>query len=141
MSQRQGSAFANRPSTSRPMSGVKPPGTAVGPVPGTASRLISTAMQRPVSKAGIGQGISLNTQIKIANRPISQQGLATGIKTASKLPNRQIQDKSYYMGLLRTKMSEMANEIACLNKETTSMEEVSETSLILFSQLIHIAFC
>ncbi|KAG1659677.1 Intraflagellar transport protein 74 [Nymphon striatum] len=123
MSYHQSTAAGNRLSTaSRPMSS-RPLGTAVGPVPGTASRLISTAMQRPASKAGIGHGNSLNTKIKIADRPISQQGLATGIRTASKIPNRQIQDKSYFMGLLRTKMTEIGNEINKLHKESTLMNE------------------
>lgn len=130
MSYHQGTAAGNRLSTaSRPMSS-RPLGTAVGPVPGTASRLISTAMQRPASKAGVGQGHSLNTQIKIADRPISQQGLATGIRTASKVPNRQIQDKSYFMGLLRTKMTEIGSEINRLNKESTLMNEVCMTLLV-----------
>lgn len=42
----------------------------------------------------------LNAQIKVADRPVTQQGLR-GIKTGSKGPNRQVQDRSYYVGLLR----------------------------------------
>lgn len=42
----------------------------------------------------------LNSQIKVADRPVTQQGLR-GIKTGSKGPNRQVQDRSYYIGLLR----------------------------------------
>ena len=42
----------------------------------------------------------LNSQIKVADRPVTQQGLR-GIKTGSKGPNRQVQDRSYFMGLLR----------------------------------------
>ncbi len=42
----------------------------------------------------------LNSQIKVVDRPVTQQGLS-GIKTGSKGPNRQVQDRSYYIGLLR----------------------------------------
>lgn len=44
--------------------------------------------------------VVLNSQIKVADRPVTQQGLR-GIKTGSQGPNRQVQDRSYYMGLLR----------------------------------------
>ena len=48
-------------------------------VPGTASRLVETAMKnRPASRAGIG----LHTAVSVAERPITQQGL-TGLKTGA----------------------------------------------------------
>ena len=46
-------------------------------VPGTASRLLASAMQkRPVSRGGIG----LQTPLNIADRPVTQQGLS-GLRT------------------------------------------------------------
>ncbi len=42
----------------------------------------------------------LSSQLKVADRPVTQQGIR-GIKTGSKGPNRQVQDRSYFMGLLR----------------------------------------
>ena len=47
---------------------------------------------------------------KAVERPTTQQGLG-GMKTAFRGPQRQIQDKSYFLGLLRSKMSEMNAEI------------------------------
>jgi intraflagellar transport protein 74 len=48
-------------------------------------------------------------------RPTTQQGLG-GLKTAFKGPQRQVQDKSYFLGLLRTKMTELNSEMIRLVK-------------------------
>nr|KAF6433604.1 intraflagellar transport 74 [Molossus molossus] len=82
--------------TGRPPSGIRPPSgsirVATGMPPGTA---------RPGSRGGfIGTGGVLSSQIKVADRPVTQQGLS-GMKTGIKGPQRQILDKSYYLGLLR----------------------------------------
>ena len=48
-------------------------------VPGTASRLLASAMQkRPLSRGGIG----LQTPLNIADRPVTQQGLS-GLRTGA----------------------------------------------------------
>lgn len=57
-----------------------------------------------------GTGVALNTQIQVMDRPTTQQGLG-GFKTGYKGPHRQIQDKSYFLGLLRTKINELGSEI------------------------------
>ena len=44
--------------------------------------------------------VALSSQIKVADRPVTQQGLG-GMKTGAKGPMRQVQDKSYYLGLFR----------------------------------------
>uniref|UniRef100_A0A8C4PHN6 Intraflagellar transport 74 n=1 Tax=Equus asinus TaxID=9793 RepID=A0A8C4PHN6_EQUAS len=98
--------------TGRPPSGVRPPSgnirVATGMPPGTA---------RPGSRSGpIGTGGVLSSQIKVADRPVTQQGLS-GMKTGMKGPQRQILDKSYYLGLLRSKISELTTEINKLQKE------------------------
>lgn len=56
---------------------------------------------RPGSRAGssTASGI-LSPHIKVADRPVTQQGLS-GMKTGMKGPQRQIKDKTYYLGLLR----------------------------------------
>ncbi|XP_048972155.1 intraflagellar transport protein 74 homolog isoform X2 [Canis lupus baileyi] len=96
----------------RPPSGIRPPSgntrVATGLPPGTA---------RPGSRGGpIGTGGVLSSQIKVADRPVTQQGLS-GMKTGMKGPQRQILDKSYYLGLLRSKISELTMEINKLQKE------------------------
>uniref|UniRef100_A0A8C5KZ81 Intraflagellar transport 74 n=1 Tax=Jaculus jaculus TaxID=51337 RepID=A0A8C5KZ81_JACJA len=76
-----------------------------------------TAIARPGSRGGsLGTGGVLSSQIKVADRPVTQQGL-TGMKTGMKGPQRQILDKSYYLGLLRSKISELTTEINKLQKE------------------------
>ncbi|XP_004638624.1 intraflagellar transport protein 74 homolog [Octodon degus] len=98
--------------TSRPPSGMRPPSgsirVATGMPPVTA---------RPGSRGGpLGTGGILSPQIRVADRPVTQQGLS-GMKTGMKGPQRQILDKSYYLGLLRSKISELTTEINKLQKE------------------------
>uniref|UniRef100_A0A2I3GQ07 Intraflagellar transport 74 n=1 Tax=Nomascus leucogenys TaxID=61853 RepID=A0A2I3GQ07_NOMLE len=101
----RGIGIGRPPSGIRPLSGniqvatAKPPGTA-----------------RPGSRGcPIGTGGVLSSQIKVADRPVTQQGL-TGMKTGRKGPQRQILDKSYYAGLLRSKISELTPEVNKLQK-------------------------
>ena len=44
--------------------------------------------------------IVLGSHLRVADRPVTQQGLS-GMRTASQGPNRQVLDRSYYLGLLR----------------------------------------
>ncbi|KAJ7414454.1 TEK receptor tyrosine kinase [Willisornis vidua] len=72
---------------------------------------------RPGSRGGSATtGGVLSSQIKIADRPVTQQGLS-GIKTAVKGPQRQIMDKTYYLGVLRSKTNELTTEINRLQEE------------------------
>ncbi|UYV82615.1 IFT74 [Cordylochernes scorpioides] len=103
-----------RPPTSggRPPTSLRPPTTRGG----TASRLISAA--RPGSRTGSAAavGVGVASHINIADRPMSQQGLATP-RTNRAPQRRQVQDKSYYMGLLRAKIGELTAEISTLTRE------------------------
>ena len=107
-----------------------PPGTGYASrvVPGTASRLLASAMQkRPMSRGGIG----LQTPVNIADRPVTQQGLS-GLRTAGgtgRVPQRQFQDKSYFMGVLRAKMGELQTEINRLRQETAAATDEQSTFL------------
>ena len=86
-------------------------------------RLLETAArQRPASRSGIG----LQTAVAVAERPITQQGLRTG---GSRGPQRQFQDKSYFLGALRTKMTELTTEIARLQREVETHSEEQATYL------------
>ncbi|NXL80692.1 IFT74 protein, partial [Leptocoma aspasia] len=72
---------------------------------------------RPGSRGGsLTPGGVLSSQIKVADRPVTQQGLS-GIKTAMKGPQRQIMDKTYYLGVLRSKINELTTEINRLQEE------------------------
>ncbi|XP_043371045.1 intraflagellar transport protein 74 homolog isoform X13 [Dermochelys coriacea] len=96
---RPSSSLLRTPSAARVGTGM-PPGTS-----------------RPGTRGGLlGTGGVLSSQIKVADRPVTQQGLS-GMKTGVKGPQRQIMDKSYYLGLLRSKISELTTEINKLQKE------------------------
>nr|XP_023400981.1 intraflagellar transport protein 74 homolog isoform X3 [Loxodonta africana] len=126
--------------TGRPPSGIRPPSgnirVATGMPPGTA---------RPGSRGGpIGTGGVLSSQIKVADRPVTQQGLS-GMKTGMKGPQRQILDKSYYLGLLRAEtlaieIKEFQGQLADYNmlvdklNTNTEMEEVMNDYNMLKAQ-------
>lgn len=94
----------------------------------TGYRVTGTAA-RPGSRAGGPQG-ALNSQIKVADRPVTQQGLA-GMKTGSKagLEQRTVQDRSYYIGLLLSKTQELNGEISKMTKEIETFEQDNATYL------------
>jgi intraflagellar transport protein 74 len=87
--------------------------TGAGIVPGTA---------RPGSRAGAAALGALSAQIKVADRPVTQQGLG-GLRTGAKGPMRQVYDKSYYMGLLRGKTQELSQEISRISQEIDSHQK------------------
>eukprot|EP00741_Cyanophora_paradoxa_P002103 tig00000551_g2039.t1 len=103
----------------RPVTGAMPPGTAMrGGVPGTA--------QRPGTRGGGGGGIGLNTNVQISERPVTQQGMM-GMKGAAAGPGRQVQDKSFFMGELRAKISELKSEIDALTNERDKRQNDTST--------------
>uniref|UniRef100_A0A8C6J0U9 Uncharacterized protein n=1 Tax=Melopsittacus undulatus TaxID=13146 RepID=A0A8C6J0U9_MELUD len=116
-------ASSHRPPIARPSSRA---GIGLTTRPTTSSRTpsatrIGTGMppstSRPVSRGGPSPtGGVLSSQIKVADRPVTQHGLS-GMKTAIKGPQRQIMDKTYYLGLLRSKTSELTTEINKLQEE------------------------
>jgi hypothetical protein len=83
---------------------------------------MGTAM-RPGSRAGLGP---LNTNIQVAERPVTQQGMM-GMKPVSQGPGRQIQDRSYYMGELRKRCDELQGEINKMNGEAEQYNKDNET--------------
>ncbi|OQR67592.1 intraflagellar transport protein 74-like [Tropilaelaps mercedesae] len=126
----------NRPLTSsarRPPSGFRPftgkSSLANGSVPGTASRLVSAAAnQRPGSRS---TRAPLPSSVSISDRPTTQHGLyapKTGTRSGTQ---RQIQDKPYFMALIRNKMSELYAEITRLRKENDRMHEEQRSVIVL----------
>ncbi|XP_018594439.1 intraflagellar transport protein 74 homolog [Scleropages formosus] len=78
----------------------------------------------PVVSAGV-----LSAQIKVTNRPVTQQGLS-GMKTGMKGPQRQILDKSYFLGLLRSKISELTTESSKLQKQIDTFNQENSVYLV-----------
>ena len=68
------------------------------------------------------------------DRPITQQGLS-GMKTGSRGPQRQVQDKSYYMGLLRSKIGELTTEITRLNGDIEVMKQ-DQSSFLTYDKKV-----
>ncbi|XP_043917374.1 intraflagellar transport protein 74 homolog [Protopterus annectens] len=109
----------------------RPPSAALR-APPSAVR-VGTAMPpstaRPGSRGGpVAAGGVLSSQIKVADRPVTQQGLS-GMKTGMKGPQRQVLDKSYYLGLLRSKLNELTTETSKLQKEIDLYNEESSVYL------------
>ncbi|XP_040565266.1 intraflagellar transport protein 74 homolog isoform X2 [Lepeophtheirus salmonis] len=128
---RHGSAAGDYSGTSRPMTASSGRiGTAIGShrgIPGTASRLLASAAQnRQMTRSGIG----LQTPVNVHERPVTQQGLS-GFRTTTtgRGPVRQYQDKSYFLGLLRAKMTEIQTETSKLAKEIDEANEEQSTYL------------
>ncbi|XP_065890276.1 intraflagellar transport protein 74 homolog [Dysidea avara] len=120
----------NPPGTSsrKPPAAARPSTRGSVPRMGTGFRVTGTA-GRPGSRAGAPQG-ALNSQIRVADRPVTQQGLA-GMRTASKagLEQRTVQDRSYYIGLLLTKTQELNVEISKMTREIETFEQDNATYL------------
>uniref|UniRef100_A0A8D2ZRU3 Intraflagellar transport protein 74-like n=1 Tax=Scophthalmus maximus TaxID=52904 RepID=A0A8D2ZRU3_SCOMX len=102
------------PGAGRPLTAVRPPPTMV---PGTSGPGLRGGI--PLATPGV-----LSAQIKVTDRPVTQQGLS-GMKTG---PQRQILDKSYYFGLLRSKFNELTTETSKLHKEIDNYNQ--ENSLV-----------
>ncbi|XP_068199717.1 intraflagellar transport protein 74 homolog [Antennarius striatus] len=128
-SQRPPSAMGrpvSRSGAGRPPTAVRPPPTAIrvatGMVPGTSSH---PGMRGgvPIATPGV-----LSAPIKVTDRPVTQQGLS-GMKTGMKGPQRQILDKSYYLGLLRSKINELTTETTKLHKEIENYNQENSVYL------------
>ncbi|XP_045918101.1 intraflagellar transport protein 74 homolog [Micropterus dolomieu] len=114
------------PVAGRPPTAIRPPPTALrvatGMVPGTSGH---PGMRGgiPIATPGV-----LSAQIKVTERPVTQQGLS-GMKTGMKGPQRQILDKSYYLGLLRSKINELTTETSKLHKEIDNYNQENSVYL------------
>uniref|UniRef100_A0A3Q4HKE2 Intraflagellar transport 74 n=1 Tax=Neolamprologus brichardi TaxID=32507 RepID=A0A3Q4HKE2_NEOBR len=114
------------PGAGRPPTAIQPPPTAMrvatGMVPGTSAHP-GLRGGIPVASPGV-----LTAPIKVTERPVTQQGLS-GMKTGMKGPQRQILDKSYYLGLLRSKINELTTETSKLHKEIESYNQENSVYL------------
>ncbi|CAL8340449.1 unnamed protein product [Lota lota] len=110
----------------RPLSAIRPPPTssrvATGMVPSTGSRP-GTRGSRPTAIPGV-----LSAHIQVTERPVTQQGLS-GMTTGIKGPQRQILDKSYYLGQLRSKINELTTETSKLHKEIDNFNQENSVYL------------
>ena len=73
--------------------------------------------QRQINEDAI-KSIGFTTNTKVIDRAVSRQGLTGAISGAGgQKIERKIQDKSYYLTLLKTKISDISNEIVKMNDQ------------------------
>ena len=65
------------------------------------------------------QSVILNPA-RTEDRPMTRGGLG-GFQPNTGGFNRQVQDKTYYLGVLRSKISEISSEIVRMNKEMSNI--------------------
>jgi intraflagellar transport protein 74 len=68
--------------------------------------------------------VGQNTKVNVVERPITNHGVSVvGIKSNAAGPGRQIHDRSYFLNLLKSKNTEIMNEI---NKMKSEVEEINK---------------
>lgn len=73
--------------------------------------------QRQINEESI-KSIGFTTNTKVIDRAVSRQGLTGAISgSGGQKIERKIQDKSYFMTLLKTRISEISNELAKMNDQ------------------------
>lgn len=97
----------------------RPPSGGGGYRPGSQGVPQSSAMRRGTSygqQAGVGGSLAAN--VEVHSRPaVMREGMkSSGAPTTSYGPGRQVVDRSYYMGLLRPKVTELTAEIERLRQ-------------------------
>ena len=102
--------------------GGAPPGTGMRPgsgvagrkPPGTARLRTGMAPSGPGTQAA--QGVALSASINVMDRPVTGQGVM-GMKTQGQGMGRLVEDNSYYVGLIRKKISDVEKESRRLRTE------------------------
>lgn len=119
------------PATLRPTSGMGPmQGMGqMGAPPGTGARIptrqgLGTRTGRQGTAAQQPLGVGALTEVKVADRPMTTQGL--GLKTGSMGPKRQVYDKTYYMHELRKRIGALQEEVTKINKEINDVAQDGE---------------
>ncbi|CAL8121674.1 unnamed protein product [Orchesella dallaii] len=87
----------------------------------------ATATARPPS--GItGGALPIHAAVNVVDRPVTQQGVS-GLRTArtSYGNRRMVHDKTYFLGILHTKMSEINSEVSKLSSQIDSLAKEQST--------------
>lgn len=91
----------------------------------TGNRMATGTQPPPTGQAAYG--VALQADIQVADRPITQSGIG-GMKTGQGGPGRQVQDKSFFLGLFRKKIGELTDELTNFNKQIDQKSKDSATS-------------
>jgi len=93
---------------------------------GSAMR-VPTGSARPPSGV-TGGSLPLHASVNVMDRPVTQQGVSGLRTTKTSYGNRRmVHDKTYYMGVLHTKMSEMGSEITKLASQIDALAKEQST--------------
>jgi intraflagellar transport protein 74 len=95
--------------------------------PGTGQRMATGSQQRLGTGQQAAQGMSIQKDVSISDRPVTQQGMM-GIRQATAGPGRQVQDASFFVSLLRTKISECSAECT---KMRSDIERIGKDSSLM----------
>jgi intraflagellar transport protein 74 len=88
-------------------------GTASGARMGTAR--MKTGLTSSMGRQA-AQGIALQQGIHITDRPTTMQGMK-GMRATTAGPGRLVQDSTFFVGVIRSKVNSITEEIARLQKE------------------------
>ncbi len=80
-------------------------------------------MGAPLGRPGTpgGGGASLNTAVRVVERPVTQQGMA-GMRSGPAGPGRQVQDKSFYLAEIRRKMTDLSQVVVEMEGDVQRIE-------------------
>ena len=67
-------------------------------------------------------GVGMLTEVKAQNRPVTREGLS-GIRVKTAGLGRRVQDSSYYLGLVRSKISELNAEIKIISSSLACLAQ------------------
>ena len=94
-------------------------GTSVGRPPATAR--LQTGLTSSMGRQA-AVGIALQQGIHISDRPTTMQGMK-GMRATTAGPGRMVQDSTYFVGVLRSKVNAITEEIERLKKEIDGHEK------------------
>ncbi|KAF8295596.1 putative Intraflagellar transport protein 74 [Trypanosoma cruzi] len=96
------------------------PGSSLRP----GSQMRPGSQLRGTQVAGVGG--SLQQPVAIAAKaPVTLEGMRAATRSGNAGPGRQVGDRSYYIGLLRPKITELTTEIQQLNEQESLIEKNS----------------
>lgn len=95
--------------------------TTAGGRPGSSRSMRSLRPSTPGGGSGGGSsggsmGLLAADVVKVESRPVSQQGMVS-VRAVVQGPGRQVMDKSYYLGRLRSKKAELQAELDVMSEE------------------------
>ena len=77
-------------------------------------------------------GVGLNTAVAVADRPVTRQGMG-GMRVKTAGPGRQVQDVSFFHGLLRKRVADLVAELGRMRTEMGERSKNKATQQVSWS--------